>query len=85
MTHDQRWDTPTGYCTDHGAYDPSGDCPGCVPVVYKVGDVVQLGGASAFVGDVVAVDDEDEDAQQVTVAWRPVTTTELADDLEPGP
>jgi hypothetical protein len=27
---DVGWDEPTGYCTDHGSYDPSGDCPGCV-------------------------------------------------------
>ena len=27
---DDGWDTPTGYCTDHGAYDPDGDCAGCV-------------------------------------------------------
>jgi hypothetical protein len=27
---DAHWDEPTGYCTDHGAYDPAGNCPGCV-------------------------------------------------------
>jgi hypothetical protein len=26
---DAHWDEPTGYCTDHGAYDPEGNCPGC--------------------------------------------------------
>jgi hypothetical protein len=25
-----RSDEPTGYCPDHGEYDPAGDCPGCV-------------------------------------------------------
>ncbi len=23
-------DEPTGYCGEHGEYDPAGDCPGCV-------------------------------------------------------
>jgi hypothetical protein len=43
---------------------------------FKVGQVVYAEGASAILGDVVAVDDEG-----VTVAWRPTTTCEQPDDL----
>lgn len=27
---DANWDEPTGYCTDHGEYDPEDACPGCI-------------------------------------------------------
>ncbi|GAC1550408.1 MAG: hypothetical protein NVS3B16_24820 [Vulcanimicrobiaceae bacterium] len=47
-----------------------------------VGDVVFAHGSSAILGDVVSVD---VDENQVTVAWRATTTTEVADDLTLAP
>jgi hypothetical protein len=48
---------------------------------FKPGDVVYTEGASAILGDVIAVEDDGMGGQDVTVAWRPVTTTESDMDL----
>jgi hypothetical protein len=49
---------------------------------FEKGDVVHVDGASAILGDVIAVEDEIAgDGQHVTVAWRAVSTTESNDDL----
>lgn len=50
-------------------------------MTFKRGDVVYTEGASAILGDVVAVEDDGMGGQTVTVTWRPVTTTEYGDDL----
>jgi hypothetical protein len=43
-----------------------------------VRDLVTLDGASALIGDVLAVDDL---AGMITVSWQPVITSELSEDL----
>lgn len=48
---------------------------------FKVGDEVFADGTCGIVGDVTAVETDEEEGESVTVAWRPVTTTESADDL----
>jgi hypothetical protein len=49
---------------------------------FEKGDVVHVDGASAILGDVIAVEDEVAgDGQHVTVAWRATSTTESNDDL----
>lgn len=53
-----------------------GDYEDMDPQSFKVGDVVYVEGASAILGDVIAVDDDG-----VEVTWRTVTTTEQPDDL----